>query len=46
MTDVCFLQWVIWRGQVARTLGMKIRRYMLWWCGKRYEIDGVGVVVM
>ena len=35
MIDVCFLQEVGLRGQGARMLGMKGRRYKLWGSGKR-----------
>ena len=45
MIDVCCLQEVRWRGQGARMLGMKERRYRLWWSGKGYEVCGVGVMV-
>ena len=34
-------QEVGWSGQGARILGMKGKRYKLWWCG---EVDGVGGV--
>ena len=40
MIDVCCLPEVRWRGQEARVLGMKGRKYYLWWSGK-----GDGVVV-
>ena len=43
MIDVGCLQEVRWRGQGDRMLGMKGRRYKLWWSGK--EVDGVGVIV-
>ena len=33
-------------GHGARMLGMKGRRYKLWWSGKGDGIDGVGVMVM
>ena len=36
MIDVCCLQEVRWRRQGARMLGMKVRRYKLWWSGKGY----------
>ena len=45
MIDMCCLQEVRWRGQVARMLGMKERRYMLWWSIKGDGVGGVGVVV-
>ena len=31
--DVCCLQEVRWRGEGARFIGVKGRRYKLWWCG-------------
>ena len=31
--DVCCLQQVRWRGQGARFMGVKGRRYKLWWSG-------------
>ena len=34
MIDVCCLMEVRWRGQGANMLGMKGRRYKLWWSGK------------
>ena len=34
MIDVCCLQEVRWRRLGARMLGMKGRRYKLWWSGK------------
>ena len=39
MIDVCCLLEVGWRVQCARMLGMKGRRYSLWWSG-----NGVGCV--
>ena len=45
MVDVCCLQEVRWRGQVARMLGMKGRRYKLWWSRKGDEVGGVGAMV-
>ena len=39
MINVCCLQEVRWRGQGARMLVMKGRRYKLWWSGRG---DGVG----
>ena len=45
MIDMCCLQEVRWRGQGARMLGMKGRRYKLWWTGKGDGIGGVGVMV-
>ena len=34
MITVCCLQEMRWRGQGARMLGMKGKRYRLWWCGR------------
>ena len=31
--DVCCLQEVRWRGEGPRFIGVKGRRYTLWWCG-------------
>ena len=38
---MCCLQEVRWRGQGARFMGMKGRRYKLWWSGNS---DGTGYV--
>ena len=43
--DVCCLQEVRWRGQGARFVGVKGRRYKLWWSGKSDGTGGVGVLV-
>ena len=43
--DVCCLQEVRWRGQGARFLGVKGRRYKLWWSGNSDGTGGVGVLV-
>ena len=43
--DVCCLQEVRWRGQGARFLGAKGRRYKLWWSGNSEGVGGVGVLV-
>ena len=43
--DVCCLQEVRWRGQGARMMGVKGRRYKLWWSGNCEGIGGVGVLV-
>ena len=45
MIDVCCLQEVRWRGQGGRMLGMKGRRYKLWWSGKGDGVCSVGVMV-
>ena len=42
---MCCLQEVRWRGQGARMLCMKGRRYKLSWSGKDDGVGGVGVVV-
>ena len=34
-----------WRGQGARFVGVKGRRYKLWWSGKNDGIRGVGILV-
>ena len=46
MIDGCYLQEVRWIGQGARILGMKGRRYRLWWSGKEDGVGGVGVMVI
>ena len=43
--DVCCLQEVRWRGEVARFFGVKGRRYKLWWCGNHDKTGGVGILV-
>ena len=43
--DVCCLQEVRWRGQGARFMGVKGRRYKLWWSGNSDGTGGVGVLV-
>ena len=45
MIDVCCLQEVRWRGQGARMLWMKRRRYKVYCYGKRDGVGGVGVIV-
>ena len=42
---MCCLLAVRWRGQGARMLGMKGRRYKLWWSGECDGVSGVGVMV-
>ena len=42
---MCVVYRVIWRGQGARMLGMKSRRYKHWCCGKRDGVGGVGDMV-
>ena len=43
--DVCCLQKVRWRGHGTRFLGVKDRRYKLWWSVNSDGIGGVGVLV-
>ena len=43
--DICCVQEVRWRGQGARFLGVKGRRYKLWWFGNDDKVGGVGVLV-
>ena len=45
MIDVCYLQKVRWGGQGVSMLGMKGRRYKLWWSGKGDGVGGAGVIV-
>ena len=42
---MCCLQEVRWIEQGARMLGVKGRRYRLWWSGKGYGVGSVGVMV-
>ena len=42
---MCCLQEVRWRRQGARFVGMKGRRYKLWWSGNSDGMGGVGVLV-
>ena len=44
MVDTCTV-YSRWRGQGARMLRMKGRRYKLWWSGKVDGVGGVGVMV-
>lgn len=41
--DLCCLQEVRWRGQGSRFLGVKERRYKLWWSGNNVGTGGVGI---
>ena len=43
--DVCCLQEVRWRGQGAQFMGVKGRRYKLWWSGNSDGTRGVAVLV-
>ena len=43
--DVCCVQEVRWRGQGTRFLGVKNRRYKLWWSGNDSGMNGVGILV-
>ena len=43
--DVCSLQEVRWRGQGARFVGVKGRRYKLWWSGNGNGTGGTGILV-
>ena len=43
--DVCCLQEARWRGEGACFLGVKGRRYTLWWCGNDNETECVGIFV-
>ena len=43
---MCCLQEVRWRGQDVGMLGMKGRRYKLWWSGKGDGVGCVGVMVI
>ena len=43
--EVCCLQEVRWRGQGAKMLGMKGKRYRLWCSGTGDVVGGVGVMV-
>ena len=43
--DVCCLQEVRWRAQGARFMGVKGRRYKLWWTWNTDGMRGVGVLV-
>ena len=42
---MCCLQEVRWRGQGTRMLGMKGRRYRLWWSREGDGVGSVGVMV-
>ena len=43
--NVCCLQEMRWRGRRARFMGVKGRRYKLWWSGYSDGMGGVGVLV-
>ena len=42
---MCCLQEVRWRGQGARFVGVRGRKYKLWCSGNNDGIDGVGILV-
>ena len=43
--DMSCLQEVKWTGKGARFMGVKGRRYKLWWSGNNDGTEGVGVLV-
>lgn len=43
--DVCCLREVQWKGQGTRFLGIKGRKYKIWWSGNNEGIGGVCQVV-
>ena len=43
--DMCCLLEVRWRGQGARFVGCRVRRYKLLWSGNNDRIGGVGILV-
>ena len=43
--DMCCLQEVRWRGQEARFVGCRDRRYKMWLSGNNDGIGGVGILV-
>ena len=43
--DVCCLQEVRFKGQGARFIGVKERRYKLWWAGTDSGTGGVGILI-
>ena len=45
MMDVRCLQEVRWRGQGTQVLGVKVRRYKLWWSVNSDGTGDVGVLV-
>ena len=42
--DECCLQEVRWRGEGARFIGVKQRRYKLWWCENDDKTNDVGIL--
>ena len=42
--DVCCIQEVRWRGEGARFMGVKERRYKFWWSGNDARVGGVGIL--
>ena len=43
--DVCCLQEVRWRGKGTRFIGVKGRRYQLWWCENDDKTGGVEILI-
>jgi len=43
--DVCCIQEVRWRGKSARFMGVRGRRYKLWWSGNDEGQGGVGILI-
>ena len=43
--DVCCMQEVRWKGQGARFVGVRDRRFKLWWSGSESGNGGVGILV-
>ena len=43
--DMCCLYEVRWRGQGAQFVGIRGRRYKLWWSRNNDAIEGVGILV-
>ena len=41
----CCLQEVRWRGQGARFVGCRDRRYKLWWSGNNHGTEGVTILL-
>ena len=43
--DMCCLQEPRWRGQGARFIGCRDKRYKLWWSGNNDKMGGVEILV-